>query len=250
MVTTGISQIGTAASMNAKNKANAEFVNAMYPDKKWIPGSTEYMANELVPSGDVQSASKSVSTESGITSPEQQITQESAFSVNNSLEAEYTNDTPVNTEGLNKFFKSWDSKGMNKPQLSKTIPTNKDLGWRNNNPGNLRSASTGKMRTFNTLKEGQDAIINDLYHKAFKDGLKSTVVGPADSAQHVLEIYNSKEEGNTPEQYALEALKRAGVDPKVPFGSLSKDEIKRVAKAMIAIESPNSYIALYGKEAN
>jgi hypothetical protein len=106
------------------------------------------------------------------------------------------------------------------------------LAQRNNNPGNLRGAD-GRFRSFATLNEGWQALVNDLLAKM--TGRTRTGLNGSSTLLELFRVYAPVGDGsNNPATYANNVAARLGVSVSTPIGSLIS-RVQDVANA-IAIQ--------------
>lgn len=157
-------------------------------------------------------------------------------------------------------------------------PKDADLGARNNNPGNLRPTSRqrkngipigeGGFIKFNTPEEGAAAHIADLKVKVRGDSTAMTTA-PYMVAKYDPQELSEYEEYATIEDFLnvhtprksyggdntdaevdnyLDHLEKAGFPRNMKLEDLSDEQIIELHKAMVQIESPDSYKYLYEKD--
>lgn len=126
-----------------------------------------------------------------------------------------------------------------------TQKTEGDLGFRNNNPGNLRKRGAKKgFRTFDTLEEGFEAMKSDLRAKingrsdAMKRYYKENNIDSRDATLvDLISVYAPPSENDT-DSYIDSVATQLGVRRDI---SLSDLDLNDLALAMIKVESPDSY---------
>ena len=164
---------------------------------------------------------------------------------------------------LNDLEQYWDEERhwYNKPVLNRRYPN--DLGFRLNNPGNLRpfgnylSADNpdrrvwtsptnpdNQFRIFRTPQEGFDALVNDMRIKARGE---SDVVPATATLQEMINVYAPAEDNNDPTSYANTVATDLGITTSTPINTLTNKQLMDLAKAIVRVESPNSYIELFGR---
>lgn len=142
-----------------------------------------------------------------------------------------------------KFFYSLPAK--DRPSFSH-ISTADDLGYRNNNPGNLRpySGYSGKesngFRVFGSLEAGWKALVHDF---EIKQSGMSSVITPSDTVRKYISIYAPASENDT--KAYIKYIQQNGIDIDKPINSLSHDETMHLLETIVKRESPNSYEYLF-----
>jgi len=133
--------------------------------------------------------------------------------------------------------------------LLNTISKSGDLGLRNNNPGNLTETVNGQtqLAKYSTIEEGYSKMVSDLDAK--KSGKSKTGLNGESTVLDLTKVYAPKDDnktallkGNDPEKYAQKIADTLGIDINTPLKYVST---KKLAKAMIQIESPDSYNKLF-----
>lgn len=130
-----------------------------------------------------------------------------------------------------------------KPQLSSHTSTDRDMGYRNNNPGNLRG-SDGKFRKFSSIEDGWGALVQDF---GIKLSGKSKVIKPDASVRDFIYVYAPPHE-NDSSNYANFVNKTTGINLDLPINTLNPAQVQGLLKSIVKFESPNSYIYLFDRD--
>jgi len=156
------------------------------------------------------------------------------------------------------WSQAWDLTGEDKPSIS-WLSTGNDMGWRGNNPGNLRPTKNftptatatvyehptkGKFMQFSSMEEGWNALLRDL--KAKQSGGSSHLT-PENTVADLFNVYAPKKDNNDPEAYANKVTGWTGIAGDMQLKNLSDEDLVNIAKGIVRVESPNSYAALFKK---
>ena len=118
-------------------------------------------------------------------------------------------------------------------KLQKPISTGKPvkviigagLAVKNNNPGNLKSAKTGKFRTFKTPEEGYQALLDDIEIK--QSGRSKTGIKADSSLADYIKVYAPESDNNDTETYIKNMVEFTGFPADTPISKIPKDVLGR-----------------------
>lgn len=115
---------------------------------------------------------------------------------------------------------------------------NRSIASRYSNPGNLRSVTTGRFRSFDFLRDGYEALLFDIECKQTGN---SSYADSSTTIQDFIFIYAPPIENNT-HRYVAEVCNTLDIDMNIVIGSLNKSDI---ARAIIKVEDPILYNEMY-----
>lgn len=111
-----------------------------------------------------------------------------------------------------------------------------DLGWRNNNPGNIRPGAHSRIHgsigtvdgfsAFPTLEDGKSTLIWLLKKRSFRE--KTVYVA--------IDTYAPQKDSNNPDQYRKSLQKLTNLDLNKKIKDLSEDEFNKLVSAIQRIE--------------
>jgi len=145
---------------------------------------------------------------------------------------------------------------IEKKQLHDSVMVANDLGYRINNPGNLRpyygykgkvhdAGDAGLFMEFDDVEAGMAALRHDINVKITGG---SSFVQPTDSIGRLFKVYAPSTDNNDPEAYAKFVADNVGAEVDTPIGDLNDEQIDSLVENIVRMESPNSYIEYYGEE--
>ncbi len=94
-----------------------------------------------------------------------------------------------------------------------------NIPTRQQNPGDLKDPTTGKIRTFASPQEGHAALLNDLTAKM--TGTSTTGIGPSSTLADFAKVYAPASDNNNPAQYTANLANKLGVSPDTKIGTLT-----------------------------
>ena len=110
-----------------------------------------------------------------------------------------------------------------------------NLGLQNNNPGNLRDPATGSFRTFSTVDEGNQALMNDIQ---IKQSGKSDVIKPGASLSQFASVWAPASDNNDPIAYANTLAQHTGTTVDTPFDQIPPQKLADAIKVAEGTSTP------------
>lgn len=114
----------------------------------------------------------------------------------------------------------------------------RSIASRFNNPGNLRSVTTGSFRKFNSLTDGYKALLHDI---ECKQTGRSRYTDSTTTLNEFVHIYAPPFENNTI-KYVRLVCNDLNIDKFTPISDISKVDL---ARAIIKIEDPVLYKQMF-----
>jgi len=154
-----------------------------------------------------------------------------------------------NTDSTGTFKEKFSS-NMQLPQSSQPSAVSvlgSDLGFSNNNPGNIKG-DDGEFRVFDTIDDGFNHMLYDLSSK--QAGRTKTGLTGKSSISDLINIWSpvgAEQSQEVVDNYINHVTGKLGKNSNTPIGELNT---KDLAAAMTGFESPASYQRLFGDNIN
>ena len=220
---------------NVKGKSFLDIINSTYSAEAIAP---RYNWDEVLSEYDKQ-VSNEIETELDLETKDEESEPED-------ISISYEFNSPYKKNFYSLFT------NQTRPQLSDSVSTSNDMGYRNNNPGNLRPHAgwTGEtkdnFKVFKTIEEGYEALIKDI---EVKMGGDSKVMDNNTKIKDFFNIYAPYGDGdNDPVKYAKRVVSYTGLDPELKIKDMNEEQKQALIKGIVKVESPNSYVYLYEPE--
>lgn len=112
-----------------------------------------------------------------------------------------------------------------------------NLGLQNKNPGNLKDATTGEFRVFNTDQEGESALTNDI---DFKKSGKSSHIKPGGTIADFGNVWAPVSDNNVQGEWANNFAKTIGKNPTDAWADIPTVDFVRGVKGAEGTTTPST----------